>query len=285
MLRLIFITILILFSAGCDRETISSVEDGATQGEIKSEKQAEELILGILKSKGKADFSIDNIQALGEIFVVKVSGPTGEGQYQNELIVRQDGAVMPVNGTLVNGKSGKTIVSSKEQAFSLSKAWLIQINSQQMQVGNVYPIEFAYVADIEFVVKPNERINQLIVRKDGPLLPVYNKPTSENKTVRAISPGGHSFGWVDPFFLPQFDIDWDIDWGSSMGDPDWGWGWGTGDSWTDQNDVPPDNGDCHPDMTPGQCECTKDCRARCPYNEADPDCFERCYDRCMLPVG
>lgn len=296
-------------SGGCNGESVAGAQDVVAQDMIQSEDQARIRVLEFLESEGQADFSIDGIQSIGGLFVVQVSGSTEQGQYQSEFFVRQDGAVITVNDISANGKPGEQVVNSKKWASVLAKAWLVKVKGLQMQVGEVYPTESSYVIDIESAAKPSDRINQLIVRKDGVLLPVYETLFAKRDTYKVQAIDGKDAVMEIYKAIQELIGDilgpWDAgaggggpggdagsggssSGGSSSGGGSSGGAGGNGGG-IDIGGVIPDSSllpedYCDPiyNSSDTQCWCGHHCQEHCMFS-SDDDCFVNCFDACMAP--
>ena len=291
MKRLIVVifTLLSVLIMGCSSSPLivsSPQEERPETHPYAKKEKVRELIVDLLPRSGRLGMTVGEIQSTGAIYVVKIIDQKKKGVVRNELIVRKDGAVMPVYGVRVNGEPSKQPVNSLEKARRLAAIWLWKTDNQNMRVGTAYQTHLAYVVTIHDAKEPNKPVSQIIVRKDGFLLPVSNGISLSPNSPRALGAGVASFGWTDPFFEPTFDTNWDSgewwgsDWDTGWWGEDWGWGWGSIGNWTRPSDPPPDNGPCS-GMTEEQCFCLQNCRNQC--ENAPPDhCFEDCVDICGL---
>lgn len=285
--RILFLSFSIVFIWGCATSGDKQSPDQEVRREpapYSSKEKVRRLVTDLLPRSGRSIITIGKVQDMGAVFAINIVDQKS-AVIRNEIFVRKDGAVMPVYGVLVNGKPLEHLVDSAEKARSLAAIWLWRTDQKNLQPGVIYRTDLTYVIDIQSPKVPEKITNQVIVRKDGFILPVGSGRTFIPLSARGHHPGEPDFDWKDELNIidiPALDMEWGNDWDTGWWGSGWGWGWGSAGSWGPPNDD--DDEECPDNMSQLECFCLKVCSEQCKY--APPDrCFEECADECLGPRG
>lgn len=246
----------------------------------------------LLPRSGHKGVQTGIVKDFGGFFIVTIVDAKNPKIIRNEMVVRKDSAVLPVYGAHFAGRPVRMRIDTANKARSHARIWLWKTKQDSFIVSGITKSEFTFVVNLSKKNNPREYANQLLIRKDGYILPVGNgqsmTPLLSSKT-KAYSGFSGCIGCDDLPIFDSFLNDYDDPWGS-WGSPGgyndwdsgwfgsgWGWGWGSGGSWKPHDDS---DDDCD-GMDDQQCWCLIRCRDVCRGLDPTENCFENCIDRCV----
>ena len=141
---------------------------------VQKTETAKSLVDKLLTRSGRKSVKTGTVRDFGGFYIVSIIDEKNPKIIRNELVVRKDSAVLPVYGAHLAGRPVSLKIDTVDKAKGHAQIWLWQTKQEGFIVSGVSKSEFTFIANISSKNKPKENANQLLIRKDGYILPVGN---------------------------------------------------------------------------------------------------------------